>query len=267
MRRSPPPPGWYLPQPHAELDSFDIVEGLRLEGGAHVEVLNVVSLHGGLPGAWPRSRILAKTVVSAMVGHWRQFGLPVYAQFDNDNVFQGAHQMRDVIGRVSRACLRLGVTPVFAPPQETGFQAAIENLNGRWQSKVWARFHFGRSRSALLSQSGKYIRALRRRSIERITGAPPRVAFPKTWQEDFKEIPPGQIIYMRRTNGFGQVEVLGRKFDVAPNWPHRLVRAEVDLEHDCIRFYALRRREPDYQPLLKTIRHHIPKDKPMRVTR
>src|SRR4029077_2043028 len=65
VRRSPPPPGWYLPQPRAELDSFDIVEGLRLEGGAQVEVLNVVSLYGGLPGSWPKSRILAKTVVSA----------------------------------------------------------------------------------------------------------------------------------------------------------------------------------------------------------
>jgi hypothetical protein len=264
VRRSPPPPGWYLPQGQAELDSFDIIEGLRLEGGASVEVLNVVSLQGGLPGSWPRSRILSKTVISAMISHWRLFGLPVYAQFDNDNVFQGAHQLRDVIGRVSRVCLRLGVTPVFVPPRETGFQAAIENLNGRWQSKVWARFHFGRSRGALLSQSGKFIRALRRRCVQRITAAPPRVPFPETWQENFREVPPGQIIYLRRTNDRGQAEVLGRMFDVAPNWPHRLVRAEVDLEHDCIRFYALRRREPDYQPLLKTITHHIRKNRPMR---
>jgi len=39
-----------------------------------------------------------------------------------------------------RTCLRLDVTPVFAPPRESGFQAAIENFNGRWQAKVWARF-------------------------------------------------------------------------------------------------------------------------------
>ncbi len=69
---------------------------------------------------------------------------------------------------------------------------------------------------------------------------------------------------MRRTNDRGQVEVLGHTFDVASNWPHRLIRAEVDLAQDCIRFYALRRREPDYQPLLKTITHRIAKNKPLR---
>ena len=50
-RRHPPPPaGWYLPDVAArrsELDSFDVVEGLIIEGGIGVEVLNVVSLHGG----------------------------------------------------------------------------------------------------------------------------------------------------------------------------------------------------------------------------
>jgi hypothetical protein len=35
-------------------------------------------------------------------------------------------------------------------------------------------------------------------------------------------------------------------------WPHRRVRAEVDLDQDVIRVYALRRREPMAQPLLRT---------------
>jgi len=126
----------------AELDSFDIVEGLALEGGVRVEVLNAVSLRGGLPGAWPQRLVTAKTTVQALLQHWRQFGLPAYAQFDNDTIFQGSHHGRDSLGRVIRICLQLGVTPVFAPPQEPGFQAAIENFNGRWQAKVWSSFHY-----------------------------------------------------------------------------------------------------------------------------
>jgi putative transposase len=134
VRRLPPPPGWYLPDcgdGRAELDSFDTVEGLTLEGGLRLEVLNVVSLHGGLPGSWPQTLVTAKTAVEALVEHWREFGLPTYAQFDNDTVFQGSHHGQDSLGRVVRTCLRLGVIPVFAPPQESGFQAAIENVNGR----------------------------------------------------------------------------------------------------------------------------------------
>jgi hypothetical protein len=60
----------------AELDSFDTIEGLALEGGVQLEVLTVVSLHGGLPGAWPQPLVTAKTAVSALVEHWRMFGLP-----------------------------------------------------------------------------------------------------------------------------------------------------------------------------------------------
>lgn len=264
VRRNAPPAGWYLPKLQSELDSFDIVEGLRLEGGAQVEVLNVVSLFGGLPGSWPRTRILAKTVITAMLTHWRTFGVPVYAQFDNDNVFQGAHHRRDVIGRVSRLCLSLGVTPVFAPPRETGFQAAIENFNGRWQAKVWARFHFGTSRRAMISRSDKFIRALRRRSAERIASGPPRIALPENWKWHLQDVTPGIIIYLRRTNDRGQAELLGHTFDVDRNWPHRLVRAEVDLTKHCIRFYALRRREPEHQPLLKKTPHTIPIGKKFR---
>src|SRR5262249_29963128 len=114
MRRPPPPRGWYLPDVaagRAELDSFDTVEGLTFEGGLRIEFLNVVSLHGGLPGSWPQPLVTAKTVVEVLVEHWRAFGLPAYAQFDNDTVFQGSHHGQDSLGRVVRTCLRLGGHP------------------------------------------------------------------------------------------------------------------------------------------------------------
>ena len=81
-RRPPPPPGWYLPavaDGRAELDSIDGVEGLVIRGGIQVEVLNGISLHGGLVAAWPGTVITAAFVVEALVEHWRAFGLPGYA--------------------------------------------------------------------------------------------------------------------------------------------------------------------------------------------
>jgi len=62
VRRPPPPRGWYLPAVaagKAELDSFDTIEGLTLEGGLRLEVLNVISLQGGLPGSWPQPLVTA----------------------------------------------------------------------------------------------------------------------------------------------------------------------------------------------------------------
>src|SRR5262249_58670322 len=85
-RRPPPPTGWYLPSVAGaltELDSFDIVEGLVIKGGPQVEVLNGVSLHGGLVASWPTSSpVTATFTVAALEGHWRAVGLPAYAQFD-----------------------------------------------------------------------------------------------------------------------------------------------------------------------------------------
>jgi transposase len=261
VRRPAPPPGWYLPEVasgHAELDSFDIVEGLVIRGGIAVEVLNATSLHGGLVASWPGPVVTARLAAERLVEHWRAHGLPAYAQFDNDTIFQGPHQHRDVVGRVTRTCLGLGVTPVFAPPRETGFQAAIENLNGRWQAKVWSRFTH-ESLDDLRARSGRYVAASRQRAAARIEAAPPRQPFPDDWEPDLQAPPRGRIIYLRRAGATGAVELLGHRFEVDPLWPNRLVRAEVDLDADRIRFYALRRREPTRQPLLREVAHRLPR--------
>lgn len=262
VRRPPPPPGWYLPAVaagQAELDSFDVVEGLVIAGGSEVEVLNGISLHGGLPASWPGPPVRATMVVDALQEHWRAVGLPAYAQFDNDTCFQGAHQFPDTIGRVSRLCLSLGIVPLFAPPQEPGFQAAIESYNGRWQAKVWARFHHP-NYAALQARSAAFVAALRQRLAARIERAPTRQPFPPVWRLDLQARPRGCLIFLRRADEQGRVAFLGHRWEVTPHWGHRLVRAEVDLDHDIVRFYGLRRRAPTEQPLLGQVPYHFPRE-------
>ena len=59
--------------------------------------------------------------------------------------------------------------------------------------------------------------------------------------------------------GFTQVTLLGRTFPVDPQWIGRLVRCEVLLNKGKIRFYQLRRRTPQDQPLLSEVVYHLPK--------
>src|SRR5205823_6668838 len=265
VRRPPPPPGWYLPDVaarEAELDSFDIVEGLAIRGArgrrpVPVEVFNGVSLHGGLVCSWPRGAVTARGVMDALLAHWRAFGLPGYAQFDNDRIFAGAHARPDTIGRMIRLCLGLGVTPVFAPPRETGFQAAVENYNGRWQAKVWARFAHASLRS-VVGRSDRFVAAARLRSAARVEAAPPRRPVPAGWALDLQRLA-GRIVFLRRTDARGRVSLLGHAFDADAAWVNRLVRAEVDLNGGRVRLYALRRREPSWQPLLRTHRYDPPR--------
>ena len=260
VRRTAPPPGWFLSDvadKRAEMDNFDAIEDLVIRGGTDVNVLTGISLHGGLCAAWPAAQITAKVTVECLLEHWREVGLPRYAKFDNGTVFHGTHRWPDSLGRVTRMCLSLKVTPVFAPPLCRGFQADIEAFNRRWQEAVWSRFTFP-NRDEVVAQSNRFVAAHRRRYAVRIEDAPARRSFPKNWRLKLQQPLKGLVIFVRETNAKGQAVVLGHTFDISPVWSHRLVRAEVDLTKGQIRFHALRRKDPHNHLLLATHDYDTP---------
>ena len=259
IRRAAPPPGWYLPAvaaAQAELDCFDFIEDLKIAEGPLVDLLTAKSLHGSLTDAWVMARSTDATL-PCLLARWRRDGLPRYAQFDNDNVFQGAHHHAHAVGRVSRLCLQLDVTPVFVPPLEHGMQNTIESFNGLWQAKVWQRFHV-RSVRELQTISNRYIAAHRARTGALAEAAPARRPMPKRFRFDPRAPLQNQIIFIRRTDETGHVHLLGQRFTVSRVWQHRLVRCEVDFDHQHIRCFALRRRDPNDQPVLITLPYRHP---------
>jgi hypothetical protein len=260
QRRPAPPKGWYLPavaHAQAELDTFDFIEDLKIAGGPLVSLLTATSLHGVLADAWVMEHPSAKLTLDALTERWRRDGLPTYAQFDNDTIFQGAHQYADTVGRISRLCLALQVIPVFAPPREPGFQNAIEGFNGLWQSKVWQRHHCP-DVATLRAVSQRYIAAYRTKTARKREAAPDRRPFPPRFQLNLDAPLKGTMIYRRRSDDHGNVQLLAQSFRPAEHWVHRLVRCEVDFTHQRIRFYALRRRDPNQQPLLYELRYPRP---------
>ena len=265
QRKSAPPKGWYLPdlaRGEVEMDSFDFIVDLKIEGGPLVSLLTGISLHGALADAWVMQARNTTATIEALCAHWRTCGLPTYAQFDNDTVFQGPHQFADTVGRVSRLCLALGVIPVFAPPREPGLQNAIEGFNALWQSKVWQRHHC-HNIAVLERVSATYIAAHRNKTAHRRDNAHVRRPFPKRFKFDPNAELKGLMIFIRRSDEYGAVHLLGRPYPVDKNWPHRLVRCEVSFTHRRICFYALRRREPDDQPLLHEIQY-LHNNKPLK---
>lgn len=255
VRRPGPPAGWYLPdvrERQAELDSFDVISGLQLKGGVDFDVLTGISLHGGLTGTWVQPAVSAVSTVGSLHEHWRAVGRPGYAQFDNDTRFIGGNVHPNSIGPVIRFCLAVGVVPVFAPPVEMGFQAAIEAYNGRWQRKVWTRF-WNPGLGALQARNDAYVAASRRRSVVRIEAAPARRLLVLDQLPDLTVPPSGRLVFLRRTGDGGNVSILRRSYPVDPRWLHRLVRGELDLDTRRLRFFALRRREPTDQPLLSEV--------------
>ncbi len=263
IRRPAPPQGSYLPEVaagRAELDCFDFIEDLKIADGPLVDLLTAKSLRGTLSDAWVLKQRSAKRTAPCLRRRWQRDGLPGYAQFDNDAVFQGAHQFANAVGRISRLCLQLKVIPVFAPPLEHGMQNTIESFNGLWQAKVWRR-HRVRSARELQRRSDQYVAARRLRNQALAEAAPRRHPMPKRFKLNLHAPLRGMMIFIRRTDETGHVHLLGQRFAVSPHWPHRLVRCEVDFDHHCIRCFALRRRVPSEQPLLATI-PYLRTDKP-----
>jgi hypothetical protein len=260
VRRAPPPAGWYLPDVRdreVELDSFDVISGLRLQGGIGFDVLTGISLHGGLVATWVQSAVSGVSTVGSLHEHWRSVGRPGYAQFDNDARFIGGQGNPNSIGSVIRFCLTVGVVPVFAPPLEMGFQAAIEAYNGRWQRKLWARF-WDPGLADLEARSRAYVEASRRRAAVRIEAAPERRLLTLERIPDLGGPPAGRLVFLRRTGDTGSVSILRRSYPVDRRWLHRLVRGELDLDARRLRFYALRRRDPSDQPLLAEVEFEPP---------
>jgi hypothetical protein len=216
MRYQSPPRGWYLPDVVtgvSELDSFEYVEDLRLEGKhGFMHLFNGISLHGHLVCSFPFQRMTAENTVFALKQHWQEFGIPSYAQCDNATVFTGPRHP-DTIGQVIRFCLSLGVTPIFAPPREPGFQASIENDNGQWQKGVWERFHF-KNDQALAEQSSRYVDAHRDKHWASIEATNNRYDISYPLKQELNKPLDGTMIFIRRTDNNGNVNVLGRQWIV-----------------------------------------------------
>jgi hypothetical protein len=258
-RYKAPPTGWYLKplaRKLAELDQWDYIEDLCIEGGKTFQVLNGISLHGGLVGSWPMCRMTSENTVPKLLEFWHEFGLPDYAQFDNSTVFQGS-RWPDSLGKVIRCSLSLGVTPVFVPPRETGFQASIESYNGRWERGVWERFRF-ENLNDVQKQSKAYVDAVRIKNRERHEVAPTRWKIPDDWKLDYGTKPQGKVIFIRRTTDKEHIEVMGHWWFVPGAGAHKLVRADVDLTKNKISFYRLRRREPKVHELIAVAKYHFP---------
>jgi hypothetical protein len=111
---------------------------------------------------------------------------------------------------------------------------------------------------SLEAVSQRYIAAYRAKTAPRRESAPSRRPFPRRFRLDLDAPLQGTLIFLRRSDDNRNVHLLGRTCRVGENWRHRLVRCEVSFTDRRMRFYALRRREPDCQPLLTELPHHRP---------
>jgi hypothetical protein len=151
----------------------------------------------------------------------------------------------------------LGVIPIFVPPHEFGFQAAIESYNGRWERAVWNRFNF-KNIQEIQTQSDRYVNAVKEKIETKMELADRRKIIDKSWKFSNKIQEKGTIIFIRRTDNNGCAKVMGHLWELDKNWTHRLFRATVDLKNHIILFHKLRRKDPHNHSYIGSAEYHLP---------
>ena len=153
-----------------------------------------------------------------LMAHWRDQGLPAYAQFDNDTIFQGAHQWPNTFGRVSPVVPPTGGRPGVRPAPGDGVPGGHRELQRPVAGEGWRRFQHDSLRT-LRRHSHRYVEAARERSAARRDAAPARKPFPADWELDLQKPCEGAVIFLRRTNNRGVAELLGQSFRSIPPGP------------------------------------------------
>jgi hypothetical protein len=90
-----------------------------------------------------------------------------------------------------------------------------------------------------------------------IQTAPDRYEIPKNWICCYDNLLKGKMILIKRTDNNGCANILGNNLVVDKLWVNRLVHAEINIDKKIINFYRLRRREPNDQPLIKTVKYSL----------
>jgi putative transposase len=138
-------PSAYFPHPFStanyRLQQLDWTEKV-LEGGAKVYAFHTLDVDSR-----QMSQTLARdkrvtTVRQHLLKTWAILGIPDGMQLDNDAAFCGGYKVKRVFGACVRACLFVGVEPIFIPVREPKRNGLVERLNGLWSQSFWNRNHF-----------------------------------------------------------------------------------------------------------------------------
>ncbi len=102
-------------------------------------VLNVVDVaRHKVAGEVMRSKS-SQAIVEALKAIWGRLGVPVRAQFDNQQALAGSGRH---LGQVVRFCLMQGVIPVFVPYSEPWRQGVVEHYNDTFDKRFFRTERF-----------------------------------------------------------------------------------------------------------------------------
>jgi hypothetical protein len=240
-----PTPYCHAYRPHPDATYPDAVHTTDIitrwiTGGDVVQTFNTVDIYSNDAYSTSPATKTAAAACEHLLQTWQQFGVPDWAQFDNESAFSGGNHPW-VLGKVVRLCLYMGIDVLFIPLGEADYNSPVETFNHLWAQRFWDRHPFTRRRDvsrvqrAFLAWSrSQYIAPRQPDTPERMrlgarrhtlashdaTGLPHRLP-----------IGAGRVHAVRRVSQEGRVSFLNHSFRVGKRYRERYVWLMLETAH------------------------------------
>jgi putative transposase len=260
-----PDPLVYFPHPFStanyRLQQMDWTEKV-LEGGTKVYAFHSIDVVSKQMSQTLAHDKRVTTVRQHLLKTWAFLGIPDGMQLDNDAAFCGGYKVKRVFGACVRACLFVGVEPIFIPVREPKRNGIVERLNGLWSQSFWNRNHF-RSFAHVQRAQPRFELWYSQTYLDATTSEPDpcrrltpqdTLAFPDA---DTLPITHGRVHFLRQVAADGTISLLNETWHVSRRLAGKYVWATIITHEQRLRIY--------YTPsphaharLLKEFKYEIP---------
>jgi transposase len=220
-----------------QLIQVDIVPHF-LPGGGCVSCFNAIDVVSRYPTGQQSLRKGSQEAANFLLQVWRELGIPVYTQVDNEGCFSGGFTHPGVLGRVLRLALFVGTQLVFSPFRHPESNAFGERFHQDYSKNVWEKIELP-DLHAVQQHSPAFFEAYRHsQHHSALKGHCPADLHPfpihnflpdERSASEHLPLTAGRVHFIRRVDQDHQVRILNMDWDVLTAEPDQGVWATLEL--------------------------------------
>jgi len=225
-----------------EVHQMDFIGPRYIKGYGAISSLNLIDVVGNKAYIQQYAGRSIDTVIEFLLDCWTNNAIPKYLQMDNGAYSCG--DLRDArhFSRVVRLCLCFGVEPVFIAPRKPWMNGTIEDFNGEFEEKLWAREQF--SDLEHLRREAKIFRTRhsnrqdwKYRNANLVSIRHRKIPVDFTIDGNNLPITEGNVHFIREVKEKGTINVLNEDFEVNKSLAYEYVWATIHTKQEQLIIY------------------------------
>jgi transposase-like protein/transposase InsO family protein len=245
-----------------EMHQMDFVGPRFIKGYGAVSSLNLIDVVSNRVHIEQYDTRSMDNIIDFLTLYWRNNPIPRYLQVDNGMYFIGDFKYPRGFSRFLRFCLYAGVEVVFINPKCPWMNGSIENFNGWFGEKFWAKELFT-SLEDMRAKSPHFVGQYNDLSVWKHKNKSLEWIKPARILNNSIEIPlgklpltNGKIHFIRKVDIEGEISILNEAFEVGKEFIDEYVWATICLKKQKIGVYY-RPKDQDTAVLIKEIEYKL----------